>query len=287
MDGITTYNDLVETLQDWLPELSPGKRRIAELLLTEPSDSAFRSVNRTAELADVHPSTVVRFARSLGLDGYPSLVRLCRESLVGEAQLLHRLHDAQRQTSEEDLLTASVTHEQDNLARTLNRIDRKQWDATVNLLASAPSVHIMGLRKCLPVAQLMAYLLRLVRPNVHHIAPISGGLVDDLNTLAPEDVFVAISIHRYTADTITAFKHAVEQGLHTVALTDNAASPLAAADHTYYVDCEGTTILRSVTSFVSLVQTLATAVTLANDTRSRDELLGDEQLFSKFDLYSR
>lgn len=75
--------------------------------------------------------------------------------------------------------------------------------------------------------------------------------------------------------------------MHTVALTDTAASPLAAADHTYYVDCEGTTILRSVTSFVSLVQTLATAVTLANDRRSRDELLIDEQLFSRFDLYSR
>lgn len=115
------------------------------------------------------------------------------------------------------LLSATVKHEQQNVKRTFTRISPAQWDTTVDHLAHAERVHILGLRKCLPVAQLMAYLLKLVRPGVHLIAPVTGGLVDELRDMQGNDVFVAISIRRYTADTVRAFEEAKRSGLHTIA----------------------------------------------------------------------
>ena len=124
-------------------------------------------------------------------------------------------------------------------------------------------------------------------PGVEQIAPAAGVFVDQLRDLDAEGVFVAISIRRYTADTVRALNHAKSRGLKTVALTDDSASPLARlADTTFYIEAEGVTILRSMTVFTSIAQTLATAVSIRNGARSRQELLIDEQLLKDFNVYS-
>jgi DNA-binding MurR/RpiR family transcriptional regulator len=121
---------------------------------------------------------------------------------------------------------------------------------------------------------------------VHQLAPLAGALVDELRDLHPGDVFVAVSIDRYTAETVAAFEAAQARGLHTIAFTDSAASPLARiADTTFLVECEGVTILRSIAGFITLAQALATAVAVHGGKRSRDELLNDEQLLTQFDVY--
>lgn len=286
MNPPQTYDELCAVLQDRVTTMAPGQKRIATLLLSDPGGTSFRTISETARLAEVHQSSLVRFATMLGLNGYPSLVALCRRRLAEEAQLIRRFGEAQERTAGGEFLSATVDHERQNLLRTFTRITPEQWDQTLTLLADAGRIHVMGLRKCLPVAQLMTYLLKLVRPHVELVAPVTGMLADELRDLAPGDVFVAVSIRRYTAATVTAFERARQRGLSTIALTDDAASPLArTADVAFLVDCEGTTILRSVSAFISLVQAMATGVTLKNGTRSRAELNRDEELLEQFSVY--
>lgn len=282
-----SYAALRDLLHERMPDLATGQHRVAELLLTDPEGTAFRTIAQTAELAQVHQSSVVRFAKSLGLDGYPALVRLCREHLSDQAHMVRRFDQAQRDSKPENLLATVLDHDQQNLARTFSRIDPVQWAAIVELVATAPRVHVIGLRKCLSVAQLLAYLLRLVRPRVHQLAPVTGQLADAIHELEAGEVFIAISIRRYTADTVKALGAARRRGLTTIALTDNAASPLSnQAQHTLLIDCEGVTILRSLTAFVSLVQALSTAVALQLGTQSRSELITDEELLADLHVYT-
>ena len=164
MTAPKTYEELTTALQERMRTLAVGQRRIATLLLTDPDGTAFRSISQTAKEAGVHQSSVVRFASLFGLRGYPALVALCRDHLAREAQLVSRFGLAQKQ-SETDLLHSIAEHDQQNIQRTFTRISPEQWTDTVEVLAEADKIHVMGLRKCLPVAQLMAYLLRLVRPH--------------------------------------------------------------------------------------------------------------------------
>lgn len=282
----TDYAQLRATLQARMDSFAPGQQRVAHVLLTDAEGTAFRTIAETARVADVHQSSLVRFATGLGLPGYPALVKLCREHLAEQAQLVRRFELAE-QHGTTDLFSVAVEHDQQNLARTYARIESADWDRAVTLLAEAAKVHVMGLRKCLCVAQITSYLLHMVRPGVNHVAPMSGGLVDALRDLDKDEAFVAISIRRYTADTVRALQYAKEHGLRTIALTDNAASPLAAiADVTFFVDTNGVTILRSLSAFVSLVQTLSTAVALHMGARTREELLEDEALLDDFSVYT-
>lgn len=282
---VTGYAELERELRARLPGLAPGQQRIANLILRDPEGTAFRTIAETAALAEVNQSSIVRFAQLLGFKGYPELVSLCRGYFAGQASLVSRF-DAASRADNQDLFARVLEHERENLTRTYAKIEREDWDRTVSMLSEAPNVFVLGLRKCVSVAQLLAYLLRLVRPGVRHLTPMEGALADDLRDLREGDVFVAIGIRRYTANTVRALQQARDRGLRTIALTDDHASPLAAlADETIYIETNGVTILRSLTVFTSVCQTLATAVAIARGADSRSELLEDEALLGEFGVY--
>jgi DNA-binding MurR/RpiR family transcriptional regulator len=285
----TTYDELVAVLQDRLPRLTPSQRLLAERVMADPEGVAFMTVGELASAVDVNESTVVRFAASLGLDGYPGLTRLCRERLREQAQLLRRFSDLERlgrSTEGEDLLERAAAFDQANIARTLARVDRQSWAATVEALAEAPRVHVLGLRKCFSVAYLLGYLLGMVRDDVATLQGGAGTLVEELRRVRSGDCFVGISIHRYSRMTVRGFQRAQRVGATTIALTDNPSSPLTRdADHVFYVDTTGVAVLRSVTAFVSLAQALANDVAATRGARTRSALTTEEELLDELDVY--
>lgn len=286
LPGPTSYQQLRGRLQEMLPTLAAGQRRIARILLDDPEGTAFRHIGETAQLAGVHASSLVRFATMLNLSGYPALVRLCREQLASEAQLVRRLDQAAEHGATAELLASVVEHDSRNLTRTFARIDHASWERSVELLATADSVHVVGLRKCYAVAHLMAYLLRMVRPRVHQIGGAGGLLVDELREMQPGDALVAASIRRYASDTVRALEHAHRSGVHTIALTDDPSSPLArTAEVTFYLETGGVTVLRSMSAFTSMAQAMATSVAIRLGTSSHDELRTDEALLKEFEVY--
>ncbi len=287
-----TYAGLRERLQQGLTTFAPGQGRIARMVLTDPEGTAMRTLAENAQAAGVHESSLVRFAKGLGLEGYPALVRLCREYISGQAHLVQRFDSALKDAASPstdpavNVLVKATQLEQHNIAETFGRIDPADWERAVTLLAEAPAIHVMGLRKCRAVAELLSYLLHMVRNRVHHVDPPAAGLVDYLREFNPGDVFVAVSIRRYTRATISAAHEAHRRGLKIIALTDNPASPLAKnADVVFYVDSDSPYVLRSITAFISLAQSLAGATSLKLGARSRSQLLVDEELLESFNVY--
>jgi len=288
--GPATYDELVARLHDRWPSLSRSHRLLAERVLADPEGVAFMTVSDLASAVDVNESTVVRFAAGLGLKGYPGLTRLCREKLSAEAQLLRRFGTVEQQRDLGDPtsgpLAQAAAYDQANVARTLARIDPDVWTAAVGALATAPRVHVLGLRKLHSVAFLLSYVLGMVRDDVALVGPAAGTLVEGLRRVRPGDAFVAISIHRYIRDTVEGFRWAREAGATTIALTDNAASPLVRdADHAFLVDTAGAAVLRSVTGFVALAQALANGVAATRGEAARTTLAAEESLLTRFNVY--
>lgn len=72
-------SDVLDRLTAVQNDLGKGSRRLAEFLISNPSEMAIRSTAQIAERCGVHPSSVVRLAQALGLSGYKEL----RELLQG------------------------------------------------------------------------------------------------------------------------------------------------------------------------------------------------------------
>ncbi|WP_205745952.1 MurR/RpiR family transcriptional regulator [Egibacter rhizosphaerae] len=283
----TSYKDLEALLRERLHEFTPNQRRIAQQLLSDPEGCAFQTVSELAGSVGVNESTVVRFANALGLRGYPQLARLCQQRLREQAQLLERF-DALNylETVDGELLGRTVAYDQANIARTFANVDPDSWQQAVRALSTSRAVGVVGLRKSFAASTLLAYLLRLVRDEVHELGTLPAMLPDGLRRFGPDDVVVGISIHRYARDTVRALEVARAAGATTIALTDNASSPLTPqSDVSFYVDVAGVSLLRSVTAFTSMVQALASAVATELGTHTRSALLLEEKLLADFDVY--
>jgi DNA-binding MurR/RpiR family transcriptional regulator len=247
-----SYQELTELLRGRLPKLASGQLRVAHLVLADPEGTAYRGIADAARLAEVHESTIARFANSLGLPGYPAIMELCRVWLAEQAQAARRA-DGNGQEPPGGMLSATLEQEQTNLARTFGRLDRASWLHAVALLAETEAVHVLGLRGCFPVAGLLSRHL--------HARQLGASLVDEVRELS--GVLVAVSIRRYAADTVRAAEYAREHGVKVVALTDNPASPLVEHAHaSLFAETAGVGNFRSLTALAALAQALATEVAL-------------------------
>lgn len=281
-----SYEDVRAHLQEALPTLAPAQALMAKIVLDQPHKVAFESATSLAQHLGVHPSTVVRFAAVIGLPNHRALVALCRHHLTHEPRAVTRLGQNAELAESDNLLDVTAELEVENLRQTLARIDPEAWSQACAWLAGSDQVHVLGLRKCQPVAQLFAYLLRMIRPGVRHLQPTTGMLADDLRDVGPSDTFVAISIRRYTSATTEAMAVAKERGAHTLAITDASSSPLARhAGIALLFDSGGVTLFRSVAAAIVLCQALATEVAHLDGKRSRKELLNDEDLLNLFHTY--
>jgi len=284
-----TYDGLVSVLQERLPSLTRSQKLLAERVMADPEGVAFMTVTDLASAVGVNESTVVRFATGLGLEGYPGLTRVCRERLRAQAQLVRRFGNVERMTQGAgDPLEIALGFEHANITRSLSGIDRKSWAKATKKLASAPRVHVLGMRKCHSVAYLLGYLLRMVRDEVATLSAGQGTLPEELRRVRRGDVFVTIGIHRYSRDTVRAFERAKKVKATTITLTDNPSSPLAAgADHVFYVETTGVAVLRSVTGFVAVAQAMANAVAAQRGVEARSALASEEELLIEFDVYDQ
>ena len=282
-----SYKELEALLRERLDALTPNQRRIAQRVLSDPEGCAFQTVTELAASVGVNESTVVRFANALGLRGYPQLARLCQQRLREQAQLLERFEAlSYLETVDDGLLSRTVAYDQANIARTFANIEPESWSRAVAALSYGRAIGVVGLRKSYASASLLAYLLRFIRNEVYQLGTQPMALPDGLRGFGEGDVLVGISIHRYTRDTIRALEVARRYGTTTIALTDNASSPLVPhADVCFYVDVAGVALLRSVTAFTSLSQALASAVATELGTHTRSALLLEEELLAEFDIY--
>ncbi|OZG59558.1 transcriptional regulator [Bifidobacterium lemurum] len=292
-----TYEELCEVLRANLADYAPGQKRIATLLLDDASSIAVRSLSENAKAAGVHSSSVVRFAKALGFDGYPALARMCRKYLSEQARLIDRFDQATSQStmSDRDETASPINaagdpqssrHHERNVVLSLSSINPNVWNNAVDAIANAHDLYIVGLQKCFAPAYLCAYLLQMARGRIHLLSETTGNVLSEIRDISPGDTLIAMSIRQYTAMTVRVVEQASANGGTIVAITDEPSSPLAIkADHTFIAQCESPYVFRSLSGITAIVESLAGEVSLRLGTTAREQLQKDDELFSRFGIY--
>jgi len=131
--------DLAERIR--AHELTAGERRVADLVLGDPSRLAFGSVATVAADAGVGNSTVMRFASRIGFAGFRELQDAARVEMDGRLrQATHRI----RQHPTGDPIARARDVELANLQETFARIDPTVATDAAAALASAGHVAVLA-----------------------------------------------------------------------------------------------------------------------------------------------
>lgn len=128
---IDSAQTLIDKLQDLQDELGKGGRRLARFIIEQPNAAAVLSASDVAERCDVHASSVVRLAQSLGLSGYKEFQATLQQGLP---ELINAKDVAKLSNDDEfgndfmlnlAVLVESGNAFNDNLQRTVEKFESK------------------------------------------------------------------------------------------------------------------------------------------------------------------
>ena len=239
--------------------LTPAERRVAAAVLADPQQVAFGTVAGLAARAGTSPATVVRFADKLGVDGFVGL------QAGVQAELGRRLRPAAeriRQRPAGDVLGRTLALEVENVARTLEAVDRDAFAAAVGRLADpGRRVAVLAAEASRGLAAQLAGDLGLVRPGVVLLRGSDVAVARQLADLDAGDTVVAVDLRRYERWVLAAARRAAARGLAVVAVTDSSRSPLAdVAEHCFVVVADSAGPFDSHVGILALADALVAAV---------------------------
>ncbi len=204
--------------------LSPAEAKVAAVVLSAPGWVLGSALAAVAQRAGVSEPTVIRFCRSLGLDGYPALRLRLAESLAQGAALLYR--DVDADDSAADLAVKIFERSARTLTDVRSQLAPARLESAIALLAAARRIEFYGLGSSGIIAADARH--KFFRLGLHAVAYSDAHLHGMAATmLGPEDVVVAISSTGRTIDLISSVEIALEAGAAVIALAP-PASPLAA-----------------------------------------------------------
>lgn len=252
-------SDLARRIEERAHDLPPAERRVAEIVLGDPSAAAFSTVADLGRRAGTSGATVVRLAERLGYEGWVDLQARARRGIDQQLRpATERIHEA----GADDLLAASAAQESDNVTRTLSAIDRHEFDRAVALLADRRrSVRILAGTAEAGIGSFAADALDLLRGGVALVAGSPVAVARQLAHVEPNSVLLAVDLRRYERWVLDATTLATERGATLVAVTDSRISPLARlATATFVVAAEGPGPFDSHVGTLAVVNALASGV---------------------------
>ncbi|MDF1705329.1 MAG: MurR/RpiR family transcriptional regulator [Aeromicrobium sp.] len=199
--------------------LTEADRRIGSMLLADPRGAPFLRAAELARLADVHESSVVRFAQKLGFAGYIEM----REALKADSMLVADRTIAMREEGEPFSLAMVVASQVEVLQRLPAKIPQERIDECVDAIREASTVWLVGHGLVLPLIEFMRN--KLSRAGIAAVPVTERGLerATALAGVEAGDTVLAFALHD-EYDQVARQLLAVEAaGATVVLLTDEDA----------------------------------------------------------------
>jgi DNA-binding MurR/RpiR family transcriptional regulator len=263
-----------DLLREGFESFSRSQKAIARYIIDHLEEVGYLSAEELGQKGNTSSSTVVRFAQSLGFAGYPELQKAARDEYRLGATARPVIHDDQLGfVIEEDILTRALKTDSLSLEETISKNTLERFNRSVQALAGATQVLVVGLHEAAVVAEHASYVFELLGIPCLAVTDSAESNVARLSRLAKGDVLVAVGFRRAHSVTISFAEKASAQGATVIVITDNSLSELAGkGDVTLYADIDSTFFAHSLVGPISLVSALAAAI------YSRDRDLYDSRV---------
>ncbi len=269
------YEALIRIIHERYDRMSRAYQKIALYLTQNPNDVAVNSVNAIAQKLELHASSFVRFAQSLGYNGFKELQVLFQRRLSTAApgfearkKALAGELGALSGRTEHGLLQDLVVRDIASLEDLVAGIDPARLIAAVNLLEAADNIYLVGQLRSEPVVHLMRYILTMLGKRCVLLDP-SGGLATHMaRAMRRGDLLVAVSFRFYANEVVGVVEEAAARQVPVLAISDSSLSPIArGASVLFAVPEHEYTFSRSLAAPMCLAQ----ALTIALASRLQDD----------------
>ena len=282
-------SDILTTIHDQLRTFSKGQKLIANYILQSYDKAAFMTASRLGKTVGVSESTVVRFAVELGFDGYPSMQRTLQELVRNKLTSVQRIEVANDRIGNQDVVSTVLQADIDTLRKTSETLDRREMNASVELILQAKRIYIIGVRSSTAIADFLNFYFRNIFENVSLVSSTSTSeMFEQMLRVGKGDVVIGISLPRYSSRTVKTMQYAKDCGAATIAITDKPDAPAGKlADHVLVAKSDMVSIVDSLVAPMSVVNALVVSLAQEQQTQMAKTYEDLETLWDEYDVYER
>ena len=257
---------MLSQIESILPNLSKAESRVAAYVLEHPRQTMSRHIGELSRRIGVSEPTIIRFCRSLGLDGFKSFkLRLAQSLPQSSTQLLV---DIDQNDSPLKIGYKIIDSAIASLQQTRKNLDNPELGKAVDALLKASRIEFYGQGGSGIVASdAQQKFFRLGTPAVAYSDPYIHCVSATL--LTPDCVVVAVSHSGSSKDLLHSVELAKANGATTIAITAGQSILAKTADIVLPIDVqEDSTYYAPIKSRMSqlvLLDTLAIAIAVARE----------------------
>ncbi|MEI6895642.1 MAG: MurR/RpiR family transcriptional regulator [Colwellia sp.] len=281
MTDINKQDLLDSRIREHYESIPPSEKRLADLLLSFPSDITNYSATELCELAKTSRAAATRFFSRLGYNDFNDARRQAREAKKWGAPVYQTNsfnHAQESLTNNNDIITNHIKREQANLQHTLEGIDISSLRTLVKAITTKKRVRVIGYRNNRFLAEYLHRQLALLRDNVTLHPGANQAIAEELFDINEDDLLIVFAMRRRTPILDNIIALACQQKSPVALIADPTAATLEKSA-TWRLNCivHSTSTLDSYTSVMSVL-TLLISSAFTESTSVRERLIAIESV---------
>jgi len=251
-----TFDQLVERIEQQHAGLPRRLQEIGNFALGHPEAIALSTLAELAAETDIATSAFVRFAQTLGFEGFSQMQAVFRQQVRSSwPQYASRLSEMAAVNPADHLEALSISAV-DSIKRLSNTVSINTLEKASRRLAEAETVWLAAGGRAKPVTVYLGYLLTQLGIRSQEFRDSPALALRELKLIGSRDVLLVVSFSPYGEMTANLARQAHEMGVPIVSITDTSVSPIA-LDTTLLVTEEHLFGFRSLCATMNLAQYLA------------------------------
>ncbi len=246
------------------------EKKIAKFVSENQKDIAFYSIHDLSEKLKLGRASIIRFANKLGYDGFASFRKEVISELRNDITPLEKykihLHDS---SDDNFSLNQIAKNEVDNINYTLNNLDKKSLDKSVDYIRKANSIYIVGMSLSSYLSGITSYLLQRIGYKAFYLNQPGLSFIEQLININSKDVLIAFSFPDFSKETIQAAEYAVKQKVKVIAITNSITAPIVEhSSSQLIVKTDSYNFTNSLSPIVVMIYGLISEVVVKDKNRS-------------------
>lgn len=243
---------------------------------------AFGTLEDIAMDIGVSTTTIIRFARQLGYNGYSDMQKAIQNSLMDKVSLPERLIPSTGKIEQDQLLMNTMQNDISDITTTLTNISQTDLSKAVEEISSARRVIVLGMRSSFALAHYTTSRMGQIRPNVRLVQ--SAGMIypEELIGCNEQDVCIAFLFPRYSKTAANLILWLRKRGVRIVLFTSNNFKAIRNYGD-IFLPCSvgGISFKNSFVAPLCLINYIAAAIVALDHPRAVETLQQTEEFLNK------
>lgn len=277
--------NFLERLQTVSDTLSPAHKQVGEYIMENYDFVAFYTLQELAAKIGVSTTTVIRFSRELGYQGYAALKQSIQSSVRGKVSLPKRL----KITSAPPIrLLKTFQNDAENLKETLKMLDPVVLEKSIQAIVQAEHVYILGLRSSFSLAHFLFVTMGQIKSNVHLLQGTGQAFAEEMLNIREGDVCIAFLFPRYLSVTIELLEEIRGEGAKSIIFTNPFYLPIQEyGDFILPCSVQGVSYKDSFVAPLSLINYIVAQVANLNQEEAAENLQRAEKFFNNSRIFKK